>query len=123
MPCSKSQPTKKERLFYKAWGKTRNLAYKVKPCGTGDNGIIVRKDAFDRAGGFNESMKTMEDLDFMFRASKQGRFLFLKNIVLTESMRRIRKVGLLKFSALYIYNFFFYLVKRKPRVNHWDPVR
>jgi glycosyltransferase involved in cell wall biosynthesis len=123
MPSPFAQPKSKERLFYNAWGKTRNAFYRLKPCGTGDNGIIVRRDVFDKIGGFDESMNTMEDLDFVFRASKHGRFVFLKDLMLTESMRRIRNIGLARFSALYIYNFFFYLIKRKPRISRWESIR
>jgi glycosyltransferase involved in cell wall biosynthesis len=123
MPSPGVSPTPKERFFYSLWSRTRKTVYRLRPCGTGDNGIIVRRETFDMAGGFDESMPTMEDLDFIFRASKHGRFLFLKNLTLNESMRRIRKIGIMKFSAIYIYNFFFYLVKRKPRVTRWDAVR
>jgi glycosyltransferase involved in cell wall biosynthesis len=123
MPCPTSKPSRNEKLFYRMWGKTRNVFYRMKPCGTGDNGIIVRSCTFNKAGGFDESMNTMEDLDFIFRASKLGKFLFLKDLTLTESMRRIRKEGLTRFSAIYVYNFLYYLVKRKPRVSQWEPIR
>lgn len=123
MPSHHSRPTPKEKRFYRLWGKLRNISYRIKPCGTGDNGIIIRRDAFERTGGFDEEMRTMEDLDFIFRASKHGRFLFLDNLTLTENMRRIRKLGLLKFSTMYIYNFLFYIVKGKPKISRWEPVR
>lgn len=123
MPCPDSDPTPRERTFYRFWGRARKAAYMVRPCGTGDNGIIVRREAFEKAGGFDESMNTMEDLDFVLRASKHGKFLFLNNVILTESMRRIRKVGLYRFSRDYIYNFFYYIVKRKPKIENWEPIR
>lgn len=123
MPSPHSLPKRRERIFYSLWSKARNVFYRIRACGTGENGIIVRKDTFDKTGGFDESMNTMEDLDFVFRASKQGKFIFLDNLTLTESMRRLRDFGLLKFSRLYIYNFLYYLVKRKPRLSRWDTVR
>ena len=123
MPSPVSNPSRKERTYYKFWGKMRNTAYKVRPCGTGDNGIIVRREIFSKAGGFDESMSTMEDLDFVIRASKYGKFLFLDKVMLTESMRRIRKIGLFRFSTIYIYNFFYYIVKRKPKIGSWEPIR
>jgi glycosyltransferase involved in cell wall biosynthesis len=123
MPCPDSQPTHRERAFYRLWGNTRKAFYRLRPCGTGDNGIIIRSQTFADSGGFNEDMHTMEDIDFMFRASRHGRFLFLKHLTLRESMRRIRRIGLLRFSAIYLYNFFYYLVRRKPRISSWEPIR
>jgi glycosyltransferase involved in cell wall biosynthesis len=123
MPCPASRPTRKERAFYGLWARTRRAIYHLKPCGTGDNGIIIRRDVFEKTGGFDEDMHTMEDLDFVFRASKQGRFLFLRGLILTESMRRVRREGILRFSVIYLYNFFYYLVKRRPRISRWEPVR
>jgi glycosyltransferase involved in cell wall biosynthesis len=123
MPCSDSRPTRTERAFYRLWGRLRRAIYHLKPCGTGDNGIIIRREVFDKTGGFNEDMHTMEDLDFVFRASRFGRFLFLRRLIVTESMRRIRKTGIIRFSAIYLYNFFHYLVRRRPRISHWEAVR
>lgn len=123
MPSTRSAPRGREKAFYWLWGKTRNLFYHLRPCGTGDNGIIVRREVFEKAGGFDEDMSTMEDLDFVFRASSWGRFLFLRNLTLTESMRRIRREGILRFSAIYICNFFYYLLRKRPRVSRWEPVR
>jgi glycosyltransferase involved in cell wall biosynthesis len=123
MPSQRYSPTWKEKTFYRLWGKTRKLFYHLRPCGTGDNGIIVRREAFEKAGGFNEDMSTMEDLDFVFRASSQGRFLLLKSLTLTESMRRIRRKGILRFSAIYVCNFFYYLLRKRPRISRWEPVR
>ncbi len=123
MPCPDSRPTRTERAFYRLWGRARRAIYHMKPCGTGDNGIIIRKGVFEKTGGFNEDMHTMEDLDFVFRAARLGRFLFLRKLILTESMRRIRRTGIPRFSAIYLYNFFYYLVKRRPRISHWEPVR
>ena len=78
---------------------------------------------FEKAGGFDESMRTMEDLDFVLRASKHGRFIYLDNLTLTESMRRIRDKGIMRFTRMYLYNFLYYLVKRKPRITEWETVR
>ena len=123
MPCSTTSPKKGERMFYNTWSHARNIFYRIRPCGTGDNGIIVRRKTFEKAGGFDEDMNTMEDLDFMFRAARHGRFLFLKNLTLTESIRRVRHTGILKFSTIYLFNFFYYLAKGRPRINRWKTVR
>ncbi len=123
MPATEARPTKRERGFYSLWGRIRKVVYRLRPCGTGENGIIVRRDVFRSAGGFDESMSTMEDLDFVFRAAKHGKFVFLNQVVLRESIRRARNVGLFRFSRVYIYNFLYYLVKRKPRITSWEAIR
>jgi glycosyltransferase involved in cell wall biosynthesis len=123
MPSPDALPTRTEKAFYRTWGLARNRLYHIRPCGTGDNGIIVRKNVFEKAGGFDENMRTMEDLDFVLRASKHGRFIYLDNLTLTESMRRIRDKGLVRFTRMYLYNFLYYIVKRKPKITEWETVR
>ncbi len=123
MPCPDSQPTRIENAFYMLWGRARAAFYHIKPCGTGDNGIIIRKHTFEDAGGFDEGMHTMEDLDLVFRASRIGRFVFIRGLMLTESMRRIRSVGIIRLSCTYICNFFYYIVRKRPRISSWEPVR
>ncbi len=52
-----------------------------------------RKDAFWRAGGFDENRELSEDVMLSFRVRKQGRVLFNKKMIAYTSLRRIRKSG------------------------------
>jgi len=123
MPCDSVNPTTVERGFYKLWSVVRRGAYTLKPCGTGENGIIIKKKTFDKIRGFREDLPTIEDLDLVFRASRFGKFMFLKNLTLYDSIRRFRKMRTSRFMFTYISNFLYYLLTRKTRVKQWNPVR
>jgi glycosyltransferase involved in cell wall biosynthesis len=123
MPHSEVGPTMFEKGFYRMWHGLRRFFYHIKPCGTGDNGIIVSKEVFRKVRGFDETLDAIEDLDFVFRASEHGKFAYLKNLTIHETIRRFRDLGTPRFVAVYISNFFHYLLFRNSRVKHWKPVR
>jgi len=123
MPHHEVNPSGFERSFYAMWHNIRRVFYNIKPCGTGENGIIVSKDVFHKTGGFDESLGAIEDLDFMFRASKYGKFVYMKDLTIHETIRRFRKLGTPRFMLIYLSNFFHYLIFRNSRVKQWKPVR
>jgi glycosyltransferase involved in cell wall biosynthesis len=123
MPCRTINPTKTEAGFYKMWSVVRRGVYKFKPCGTGENGIIIKKKTFNKIRGFREDLETIEDLDFVFRASRFGRFVFLKDITIYETIRRFREMRMPRFILTYVSNFFYYILTRKTNVKKWKPVR
>ena len=122
-PLPEINPTYFERAFYSLWGGVKKAVYCLKPCGTGENGIIVRNYVFKKVHGFNENLRTLEDLDFMFRASKIGTFIFLREPKIYETIRRFRKLGALKFSAEYLSNFLYYTAFKDAKIKEWEPVR
>lgn len=60
----------------------------------GDQGIFVRREAFEAVGGFPD-LRFMEDLFLMKRLKKQGRVVLLKDR-LTVSARRWQKKGIVR---------------------------
>lgn len=66
-----------------------------KPHGGGANGIVVRKEIFDRLNGFNEKI-FFDDVDFIERASKMCRFGILKSERIGISFRRFKRDGIIK---------------------------
>lgn len=58
----------------------------------GDQGVFVRREVFDRMGGFRE-MELMEDLDFSRRMKPYGKIKQLP-LKITTSSRRWRKNGI-----------------------------
>ncbi len=123
MPHPEVCPSGFERGFYTVWHNLRRIFYNIRPCGTGDNGIIVRRGIFEKVRGFDESLPVIEDLDFVFRASMHGRFEYLKDLTIHETIRRFRDMGTPRFVMIYLSNFFHYLIRRSSRVRRWDPVR
>jgi len=89
------------------------------------NSVLVKKEIFEKVGGFDEEIKIAEDYDFAKRASKIGRFGFIKIEPVLTSSRRLERDGRLKTYLKYIlagiYMFFFGPVKKdifKYRFNY-----
>ena len=73
-------------------------------CGSG---IFCKKWLHNKVKGFDETIKLSEDMDYVRRAGKYGKFRIIKNSRIIYSMRRYEKEGRLKvglklfLSALY----------------------
>lgn len=57
----------KPQRFEKSWIASMNM--------------IVRKQAFEEIGGFNEKLRTCEDVDFCYRLHKQWKIVYARSIV------------------------------------------
>jgi glycosyltransferase involved in cell wall biosynthesis len=55
--------------------------------------IAARKSAFERIGGFRESMNATEDIDMGFRIRKCGKVAFNRHVKCYTSMRRFENGG------------------------------
>ena len=55
--------------------------------------ILIEKELHKKINGFNEKIKLAEDWDYVTRASKNGKFRFLRNVKIPLSMRRFERDG------------------------------
>ncbi len=63
---------------------------------------VVRRELFERVNGYNETLTFGEDYDFTYRVTQLGVSLqILRETLYVLSLRRVRKVGKLKFMSLY----------------------
>lgn len=85
--------------------------------------IVVRKAHFNLIGGFDERLICLEDGDLAYRLSFLGRFVFIKDLVVYESLRRIRKSGLFRTVKSWVQNWLFYVLTGNVVVEEWKPVR
>jgi uncharacterized protein len=76
-----------------------NLRTGLCRCATGDQAIFVRREAYERLGGFAE-WPLFEDVEFVSRLKKLGRFAILPSPV-TISARRYLRFGISKTIATY----------------------
>ena len=60
------------------------------------NSILVKREIFEKVGGFNEEIKIGEDQYFVKMAKKYGKFGFIKTEPVLTSPRRLEKEGRLK---------------------------
>lgn len=54
---------------------------------------IIRKDVFEKTGGYNENFAAGEDFDLFRRIRKMGKIYFSRKNVIYESPRRYREIG------------------------------
>ncbi|MBL7142225.1 MAG: glycosyltransferase [Candidatus Pacebacteria bacterium] len=62
----------------------------------GAMGILVKREIFEKVGGFDESIKIAEDHYFTRKASKFGRFGIIKSAKIFITLRRFKQDGYLK---------------------------
>jgi rSAM/selenodomain-associated transferase 2 len=73
-------------LPYRIIGVMISIRSRISRTGTGDQAIFVRRDVFDRLGGFPE-LELCEDLEFSRRLKRAGRIACLRTCVTTSARR------------------------------------
>jgi len=83
-----------------------------------------RKKAFEKVGGFNEYLDTLEDFELSERISKEGKIMYIQNTLALTSNRRIRKWGRIKSIRKYLRLYFNYILRKKTfNRNEYKPIR
>ncbi|MEM4367625.1 MAG: glycosyltransferase, partial [Candidatus Anstonellales archaeon] len=86
------------------------------------NNMGVLRVAYDKVGGFNIHLVTSEDTNLIKRISKIGKVKYDSKCMVSVSMRRVRKWGVLKFFFFHFTNFFNEYLFNKP-YDRYEPVR
>lgn len=89
-----------DKFVYTMYNFWVNLIQKFSAWAT--NSVLVKKEIFEKIGGFDEEIKIAEDHDFAKRAAKIGKFGFIKTKPVLTSPRRFEKDGRLKTYLKYI---------------------
>jgi len=80
------------------------------------NSILVKKEVFEKVGGFDEEIKIAEDHWFAFQAAKYEKYGFIKTEPVLTSSRRFKRDGsfrtYFKYFLAGIYFFFFGPIKK-----------
>jgi glycosyltransferase involved in cell wall biosynthesis len=114
---------KKEDRFYltllntyiKASFRTRN------PIASGQCQII-KKSAFEKVGGYDETLVHGEDGELIERLGKTGKLFFFSNLTVFESARRYRKWGYPKFITTAAANLLSRALFKKEILKEWKRV-
>jgi len=85
--------------------------------------FAVRKREFLNIGGFKERIACLEDFDITFRLFEFRKFAFAKELVVYESLRRIRRLGFFNVLRVWATEFLVYLVYGTPKSQVWKVVR
>jgi len=83
----------------------------------GAQAILVKKEIFEKVGGFDEEIKFAEDHSFMRKAKKVVNFGILRKVRVFSSLRRFEREGFIKTYLKYllaeIYMIFFGDIKKE----------
>lgn len=111
-----------EKAFFHLYNRLLRIVCRFRPHSRGEF-LAVRKKAFFAVKGFDEDLPCLEDHDLAFRLSKIGKFVFVDDLTVYESMRRFRQLGLREVVGTWIVDYLFYLFRGKPLSAVWKPVR
>ncbi len=85
--------------------------------------MAIRKAAFERIGGFRESMNATEDIDMGFRIRKCGKVAFNKNVCCYTSMRRFENGGYSFWVARWMVDWINYIFTKKSSFSEYPIFR
>ncbi len=113
----------KDKLFYKLHNFYVKLLNKI-GIGMGRGECqIVKKEIFQKVGGYNESIAAGEDFELYHRISNVGKVGFVDDLKIFESPRRFRKYGYVKVVSSWFINSLFVLFLGKSIAKEWEAVR
>ena len=84
---------------------------------------MVRKEAFEKIGGYDESLVTREDRDLFFRLRTVGRTRCDPRLTVFHTGRRVHTVGWAGMIKLFMVNTFFFHMHGRVRSKEWTPIR
>ncbi len=114
----------KARIFITVWNLFIRLMFFIKfPHTSGECSLIVKKEYFDKIGGFNENLSAFEDVDFGLRLSKFGKIKLVKNCFTIASLRRFEREGYLKWTIIWLLIGIYYLFTKKSFLKQYPLVR
>jgi glycosyltransferase involved in cell wall biosynthesis len=107
-------------FFYNNYVRLLNFA--VMGMGRGEC-HIVRRSAFESAGGYNETLSAGEDFELYKKLRKTGKIVFCKDLLVYESPRRYRKFGYTKVFYDWAKNSIWITLFKRSLSKEWEQVR
>ncbi len=84
---------------------------------------MIRREVFERLGGFREDLVTREDSDMFLRLSKIGKTFFDSAITIFHGGRRAHAIGWPKLLFIWMMNTVWVSLFNKAKTEEWKPVR
>jgi glycosyltransferase involved in cell wall biosynthesis len=100
----------------------RFLNYMVMGMGRGEC-HIMKRELFEKAGGYNEDLGAGEDFDLYKRLRKFGKIRYCRDLTVYESPRRYRKYGYGRVFFDWAKNSIWITLFRKSISKEWEAVR
>lgn len=85
--------------------------------------IMVRKDAFEKVGGFRTDLAAGEDINFFYQLSKIGRTHFDNRLIIFHPNRRAHQIGWAKLLFIWTRDAIYRGLFDRSYSKDWKPVR
>jgi len=108
--------------FFHLYNQMLKIMTKFRPHARGEF-FAVRKKVFKYARGFNETLPCLEDHELAIRLGKLGKFAFMSNLTVYESMRRFRRLGFWHVMGTWFTDYVVFKFRGKPFSKTWQPAR
>lgn len=84
---------------------------------------VVRREVFERVGGYRPELVAGEDFDLFARIGVRARVRFAPELLVYESPRRFRKFGYFRVLFSWTINALSVLLRGRSSSDEWEPVR
>ena len=86
--------------------------------------FILRRSALEKIGGFDTNISFYgEDTDVAVRIKKHGQIIFSFKLPMYSSARRLKGEGFWTMAPRYSFNYFYYLIYKKPYTKKYIDIR
>ncbi len=108
--------------FFYFYNQILKFLSRIRPHARGEF-FAVRKSVFEKAHGFNEGLPSLEDHELAIRLGKLGKFIFIPNLTVYESLRRFKRLGFWHVMGTWFTDYVFFKFRGKPFSKVWQPAR
>ena len=108
--------------FFSFYNQVLKFLSKIRPHARGEF-FAVRKTVFKYAHGFNETLPSLEDHELAIRLGKLGKFVFMSDLTVYESLRRFKRLGFWHVIGTWLADYLLLMIRGKPFSKSWQPVR
>ena len=84
---------------------------------------LVRREVFEKIGGYSEHLIAGEDCNLFYRLQREGKIAYLWRLKVHHSPRRFREYGYVKLTLIYFREGLWMLLGKKSYVKEWKAIR
>lgn len=112
-----------DRLYHVLMNITIRMSFLVRLYLAKGECQLVRREVFERIGGYSEHLVAGEDCNLFYRLQKEGSIAYLYRLCVHHSPRRFRQYGYIRLTLIYFREGIWMLLSRRSYVKEWKDIR
>jgi len=92
------------------------------PQPSGENILAVKRIVFEKIGGYDERLTSCEDNEIFKRLKRFGNIEYDRSNIVFSSFRRFEKQGYLKWLTLWLINYFYFIIFKRPLLKNYTRI-